>query len=96
MSSVVYVCRKCARDRKLAADLAKRTDADVRLVGCQKICSHDVVGVRRPGGELTWFEKIDSKPRRKLLRRFASEAPTDRAPKPLRRLTVAKRADHLR
>ena len=96
MSAVVYVCRKCARGRKLAADLEECTDATVRLVGCQKICSHDVVGIRRPGAELTWFEKIDSKARRKLLRRFVSADATIRVPKPLRRLTVGKRGDRIR
>ena len=96
MSAVVYVCRKCEHGRKLGADLEERTDATVRMVGCQKVCSHDVVGVRHRGAELTWFEKIDSKARRKLLRRFVSTDATIRIPKPLRRLTVGKRANRVR
>ena len=64
-------------------------------VGCQKICSHHVVGVRA-GGTVTWFRKIDSKQRRKALGRFIAAAPSVEVPEPLRRLTVAKRAGQLR
>jgi hypothetical protein len=65
------------------------------MVGCQKICSHHIVGVRRPGRRLVWLEKVDSNKRRRALGAFAASA-DDRPPKRLRRLVVAKRAGLLR
>ena len=95
MSTSVYVCRKCDGGRRLIERLDGDDDLSVRPVGCQKICSHRVVGVRA-GGTVTWFGKIDSKPRRKALGRFIAAAPAVAVPEPLRRLTVAKRAGQLR
>jgi hypothetical protein len=95
VTTSVYVCRKCDGGRRLAERLDRDDDLSVRAVGCQKICSHHVVGVRA-GGTVTWFRKIDSKQRRKALRRYIAAAPTADVPGPLRRLTVAKRAGHLR
>ena len=95
MSTSVYVCRKCDGGRRLIERLDGDDDLSVRAVGCQKICSHHVVGVRA-GGTVTWFRKIDSKQRRKALGRFIAAAPSVEVPEPLRRLTVAKRAGQLR
>jgi hypothetical protein len=94
VTTSVYVCRKCDGGRRLADRLDRDDDLSVRVVGCQKICSHHVFGVRA-GGTVTWFRKIDSKQRRTALRRFIA-APSVAVPEPLRRLTVAKRAGLLR
>jgi hypothetical protein len=93
--TTAFVCTKCDGGRRLLAHLAERTDVTCRAVGCQKICSHDVVGVRRAGG-ITWLKKVDSKPRRKALRRFVASAGDADVPPPLRRLVVRKRADRVR
>ncbi len=95
MSTAVYVCRKCDGGRRLIERLEDDDELSVRAVGCQKICSHHVVGVRA-GGTVTWFRKIDSKQRRKALDRFIAAAPSVEVPERLRRLTVAKRAGQLR
>ena len=95
MPTPVYVCRKCDGGRRLMEQLDGKDDLDVRAVGCQKICSHHVVGVHA-GGTMTWFRKVDSKPLRKALRRYIAAAPTTELPKQLRRLTVSKRAGQLR
>jgi hypothetical protein len=95
VTTSVYVCRKCDGGRRLAERLDRDDDLSVRAVGCQKICSHHVVGVRT-GGTVTWFRKIDSKRRRTALRRFIAAAPALEVPEPLRGLTVAKRAGRLR
>jgi hypothetical protein len=91
----VYVCKKCAGAKRLLRDLDERTDASTRLVGCQKICSDHVVGVRL-ADRLTWFEEVDSKPRRRALRRFVDGADPDAVPGTLADLVVRKRAGHLR
>ncbi len=96
MSVVVFVCRKCDGGRRLADHLAGRTDASVRLVGCQRICSHHVVGVRRAGARLTWFKKVDTKRRRRALREFIAADATTVPDKRLRRLTVERRSGRLR
>jgi hypothetical protein len=95
MATSVYVCRKCDGGRRLIERLDRDDELSVRAVGCQKICSHHVVGVRT-GGTVTWFRKVDSKQRRKALGRFIAAAPSVEVTELLGRLTVAKRAGQLR
>ena len=92
---IALVCKKCDGGKRLGERLAELDDVTVRMVGCQKVCSHHVVGIRRPGHRVVWLEKIDSKQRRRALRTFV-ESTGDRAPKRLRRLVVAKRSGLLR
>jgi len=96
MNVIAYVCRKCGGGRRLGAHVEERTDASVRLVGCQKICTDHVVGVGHPDAGIVWFERVDSKPRRRALREYVADGPNVPLPKPLRRLVVGKRADRLR
>jgi hypothetical protein len=95
VATSVFVCRRCRGGRELIERLEQREELSVRSVGCQKICSHAVVGVRR-GGTITWFRKVDSKPLRKAVRRWAVAPDAERPPKRLRRLVVPKRAGLLR
>ena len=95
MSTAVFVCRKCDGGRGLIRRLEKDDELQVRAVGCQDICSHHVVGIRRTG-TIVWFRRIDSKARRKALRRYVRDVQRDRVPKVLRGLTVAKRAGRIR
>jgi len=67
----------------------------VRLVGCQKVCSSAVVGVRH-GGSITWLEKVKGRERRDALTGFVRGGATGKLPKVLRSLVVRKRADQLR
>lgn len=91
----VFVCRKCRGADRTIDLLEDETDARVRTVGCQKICHDHVVGVRRDG-DLTWFEEVDSAPRRRALVRFVTAVGPASIPKRLRRLVVAKRSGRLR
>jgi len=91
----VFVCRECRGAKRTIELMERETDAQVRAVGCQKICADHVVGVRREGA-LTWFEEVDSPSKRKALVRFVSAAAPAAVPKRLRRLVVRKRADRLR
>lgn len=94
MPSSVYVCRSCDGGRRLGERLA-HDGLVVRAVGCQKICSHHVVGVRH-GSQLVWFRRVDTKARRRALRRLLTEPARTRLPKRLRSLVVTKRAGRLR
>lgn len=91
----VFVCRKCDGGPRLAERLRRDAALDVCAVGCQKICSHHVVGVRIRG-TTTWFERIDRKPKRSALRTYLRAAGDGRMSKELRRALVPKRAGQLR
>jgi hypothetical protein len=95
VGSTVYVCKKCDGAKRLLRDLQERTDASPRFVGCQKVCSDHVVGLR-VHGRLTWFEQVDSKPRRRALRRLVDGADHGAIPDALERLVVRKRSGSLR
>ncbi len=95
MTTPVFVCRRCRGGRELAERLERRDDLDVRAVGCQKICSGPVVGVRRDG-TISWFRRVDSKQLRKALRSWIAGPDDERPPKKLRRLLVPARAGRIR
>jgi len=61
--SVVYVCvgKDCRGEKRRHKALLNALDgkAEVREVGCQKICDGPVCGLS-VSGKLTWFEEIDS------------------------------------
>jgi hypothetical protein len=65
----VFVCKKCRRAHCLT-DMLKGTDAKVVLVGCQKICSGPVAGVKL-SGRMEWFSRVDTPKRMAGLRMLA-------------------------
>jgi hypothetical protein len=95
MATPVFVCRRCRGGCELAARLDRYDELDVRVVGCQKICSHPVVGVRHDG-TISWFRRVDSKALRKKLRAWIADPDDGRPPKQLRRLLVPARAGRIR
>jgi len=54
----VFVCKKCKRADCLV-DILKRSDANVTLVGCQKICPGPVAGIEL-SGRMEWFSRIET------------------------------------
>ena len=60
--ATIYVCRKCKHSKDLQKAIEKGTDANIRLVGCQDVCTQPVAGCR-VDGSLQWFGGLD-KPKR--------------------------------
>jgi hypothetical protein len=86
-------CRKAEGHTALRDALADAGEAEVRIVGCQKICKGPVAGVE-VGGRLEWFKRLRGpKSRRALLRLVHLGAPL---PDRLRKRRVAKRSGRLR
>jgi hypothetical protein len=85
----VYVCKKCKRHSCVEEALAK-VEAKVVLVGCQKICSAPVAGLR-VDGQMEWFDRLDTGKRLAGLRTQAKH-PKRQPRKALRRRLVAKRS----
>jgi hypothetical protein len=54
----VFVCKKCKKADYLV-DILKRSDANVALVACQKICAGPVAGIEL-SGRMEWFSRIDT------------------------------------
>ena len=61
--ATIYVCRKCKHSKDLRKALEKKTDATVKLIGCQDVCSEPLAGCR-VDGKLEWFGGLD-RPKRK-------------------------------
>lgn len=62
--ATIYVCRKCKHSKDLQKAVEKGTDATIRLVGCQDVCTQPVAGCR-VDGSLEWFGGLDRKKRRR-------------------------------
>ena len=52
------MCKKCKRNGCVVAALARHTTADVRMVGCQKVCKEPVAGLE-VRGRMEWFGRLD-------------------------------------
>ena len=64
--ATIYVCRKCKHSKELQDALERKTDATVKLVGCQDVCHQPVAGTRVDGA-LQWFEGLDRAKRQRAL-----------------------------
>jgi hypothetical protein len=64
--STIYVCRKCKHSKELQDALTRKTDATLKLVGCQDVCKQPVAGTRVDGC-LEWFGGLDKAKRRRAL-----------------------------
>jgi hypothetical protein len=97
--TTVFVCRKCDDHQCVMDVLAKRTDAHVVPVRCQKVCEGALAGVEVEG-RLEWFERVSGD--RPLAGLVAVVRHGTRPPKPLRSRRVRKmsgrppRADKVR
>ena len=93
--ATVYVCRKCTGSALIIDHLARYTAVEVCPVGCQKVCSNNVVGVRRDG-TIVWFQRLDTDKHRRALARYVRGDHGETVPKRLRSLTVSKRGGRVR
>lgn len=84
-------CRKAEGHRALRAALG---DADVRTVGCQKICKGPVAGVQ-VDGRLEWFKRLRGPKSQRALRRLAGSG-SGPLPRRLGKRRVGKRSGRLR
>jgi hypothetical protein len=64
--ATIYVCRKCKHAKGLQKALEKGTDATIKLVGCQDVCTQPVAGTR-VDGSLQWFGGLDAPKRQRAL-----------------------------
>jgi len=64
--ATIYVCRKCKHSKALQRALERKTDATVKLVGCQDVCRQPVAGTR-VDGSLQWFGGLDRPKRQRAL-----------------------------
>jgi len=64
--ATLYVCRKCKHSASLQKALEQRTDATVKLVGCQDVCQQPVAGTR-VDGSFCWFGGLDGAKRQRAL-----------------------------
>jgi hypothetical protein len=64
--ATIYVCRKCKHSKALQCALERRTDATVKLVGCQDVCQQPVAGTR-VDGSLQWFGGLDRPKRQRAV-----------------------------
>ena len=64
--AAIYVCRKCKHSKELQKALERGTDASVKLVGCQDVCTQPVAGTRVDGC-LQWFGGLDRPKRQRAL-----------------------------
>lgn len=65
-ATTVFVCRECKHHRSLLQYLRQHTDACVRPVGCQNVCTEPVCGVPTASG-LAWLGAMDKPKRLKAL-----------------------------
>jgi len=64
--ATIYVCRKCKHSKDLQKALEKGTDATIKLVGCQDVCSQPLAGTR-VDGSLQWFGGLEQGKRQRAL-----------------------------
>ena len=64
--ATIYVCSKCKHSKALQCAVARKTDATVKLVGCQDICEQPLAGTR-VDGVLQWFGGLDRPKRQRAV-----------------------------
>ena len=64
--ATIYVCSKCKHSKALQCALKRKTDATVKLVGCQDVCEQPVAGTR-VDGSLQWFGGLDRPKRQRAV-----------------------------
>jgi hypothetical protein len=89
--STIYVCRKCKHSKELQDALARKTDATLKLVGCQDVCKQPVAGTRVDGC-LEWFGGLDQSKRRRALIDLVNDGSRGPVPAVLAKASSRKRA----
>ena len=89
--ATIYVCRKCKHSKELQNALERKTDATVRLVGCQDVCKQPVAGTR-VAGSLEWFGGLDQSKRQRALIDLVNDGGRGPVPAALAKTRSGKRA----
>lgn len=89
--STIYVCRKCKHSKGLQEALSRKTDATLKLVGCQDVCKQPVAGTRVDGC-LQWFGGLDNSKRRRALIDLVNDGGQGPVPVALAKARSKKRA----
>ena len=89
--ATIYVCRKCKYSKCLQKELARNTDATIKLIGCQDVCKQPVAGTR-VDGRLEWFGGLDRPRRQRALIDLVNEGGEGPVPAVLAKARSAKRA----
>jgi hypothetical protein len=89
--STIYVCRKCKHSKELQDALARRTDATLKLVGCQDVCKQPLAGTR-VDGSLEWFGGLDQSKRQRALINLVNDGSRGPVPAVLAKARSKKRA----
>ena len=88
--ATIYVCRECKHGKDLVNALRRKTDATVKMVGCQDVCKQPVAGTR-VGGTLEWLGGLDQPKRQRALVELMNDAPAKRLPDVLVKARSPKR-----
>ncbi len=89
--ATIYVCRKCKHSKELQAALARKTDATIKLVGCQDVCEQPVAGTRVDGC-LQWFGGLDRPKRQRAVINLLNDGGRGPIPDALVKARSKKRA----
>jgi hypothetical protein len=89
--ATIYVCRKCKHSKALRDALGRKTDATVKLVGCQDVCEQPVAGTRVEGC-LEWFGGLDRPKRQRAIIALVNDGGRGPVPDVLRKARSKKRA----
>ena len=89
--ATIYVCRKCKHAKALQEALERKTDATVKLVGCQDVCQQPVAGTRVDGC-LQWFGGLDRPKRQRAVIDLLNEGGRGPLPEVLVKARSKKRA----
>ena len=89
--ATIYVCRKCKHSKELQSALGRKTDATVKLVGCQDVCRQPVAGLR-VDGTLQWFEGLDRAKRQRAIIELVNAGGRGPVPDVLAKARSTKRA----
>ena len=89
--ATIYVCRKCKHSKELQAALARKTDATVKLIGCQDVCEQPVAGTRVDGC-LQWFGGLDRPKRQRAVINLLNDGGRGPIPDVLDKARSKKRA----
>ncbi len=89
--ATIYVCRKCKHSKELHSALERKTDATVKLIGCQDVCKQPVAGTRVEG-RLEWFGGLDRSKRRQALIDLVNDGGRGPVPAALAKARSRKRA----
>jgi hypothetical protein len=89
--ATIYVCHKCKRSKQLQDALERKTDATIKLVGCQDVCEQPVAGTRVDGC-LQWFGGLDKPKRQKAVIELVNNGSRGPLPEALAKSRSKKRA----